>query len=277
MKISGILKDAFLFPSKNIGRFAIYLLLSVLMVGFALGGLFTYTLGVIDGENYLLGGMYLIISLLIGFFITGYHTKVIKSGIELADNLPVFELYDDFMTGFDNIVVSIAYYLIPTLMVVVVGLDTNIIGNAITLVQEFALQAFNVYIMGNSTSVSVNAISLAINNLIVSISITIAVGIVLFIIFSIISSMAQARYAHTGSLREALNILETLKDIMKIGVGKVILIILLIIAIIAIIEFIFITVLHYFPFLLSVIYIIITPYLLLTTQRVIGLLYSDIA
>lgn len=277
MKITGILKDAFLFPSKNIGRFAIYLLLSVLMVGFALGGLFTYTLGVIDGENYLLGGMYLIISLLIGFFITGYHTKVIKSGIELADNLPVFELYDDFMTGFDNIVVSIAYYLIPTLMVVVVGLDTNIIGNAITVVQEFALQAFNVYIMGNSTSVSVNAISLAINNLIVSISITIAVGIVLFIIFSIISSMAQARYAHTGSLREALNILETLKDIMKIGVGKVILIILLIIVIIAIIEFIFITVLHYFPFLLSVIYIIITPYLLLTTQRVIGLLYSDIA
>ena len=78
MKMTGIIKDALLFPSKNTGRFGIYLLLSVLMVGFAIGGFFTNALGVIDGENYLLGGMYLIISLMIGFLIAGYHIKVIK-------------------------------------------------------------------------------------------------------------------------------------------------------------------------------------------------------
>ena len=65
MNIKEIIKDAFLFPSKNTGRFAIYLLLSVLMVGFALGGVFTYSFGFINADNYLAGGVYLIIAMLI--------------------------------------------------------------------------------------------------------------------------------------------------------------------------------------------------------------------
>ena len=51
MKITEIIKDAFLFPSKNTGRYAIYLLLSVLIVLFALGGVLTNALGIIDGEK----------------------------------------------------------------------------------------------------------------------------------------------------------------------------------------------------------------------------------
>ena len=277
MNITEIIKDAFLFPSKNTGRFAIYLLLSVLMIGFALGGAFTYALGIIDAENYLAGGVYLIISILIGLIIAGYHINVIKSGIEHDDNVPVFELYENFMTGFDNFIVSLVYFIIPALIVILVGFDTNLFGNAIAVVKEFVLQIFNVYIMGGSIDIAVNAISLALTNFLNSLAITITAALILFLIFSILQLMAEARLANTGSIREALNILGAAKDITRIGVGKVILLLLAVVVVIAVIEIILIIALSYFPFLLSIIYIIMTPYIVLVTQRAIGLLYSDIA
>ena len=277
MKITEIVRDAFLFPSKNTGRFAIYLLLSVLMVGFALGGVFTYSFGFINADNYLAGGVYLIIAMLIGFIIFGYHIKVIKSGIELDDNVPVFELYEDFMTGFDNFIVSMVYFIIPVLIVILVGFDTNLFGNAIAVVHELILQIFNVYIMDGSISIAIIAISLALSDFLNSLAITIAVAIILFVIFSILLLMAEARLANTGSIMHALNIFEAAKDIIRIGVGKAILLMLLVAVIIATIEIILMIALTYFPFLLSVIFIIMTPYLILVTQRALGLLYSDIA
>ena len=276
MNITGIIKDAFLFPSKNTGRFAIYLLLSILMIGFVIGGCLTYAIGLFDSENYLTGGIYLIIAMLIGFIISGYHIKVIKSGTELDEEVPVFELFEDFMTGFDNVVVSIAYFIIPALIVLVVEFDANLFSNAIAVGQEFVLQIFNVYIMGSSTDIAVNAISNALVNFTTSLAITIAVALIVFVIFSILQAMAIARLANTGSVREALNIFESAKDIRRIGVGKVILVILLVVLIIAIINIVLITVFNYYPFLLIILYIIITPYLALVTQRALGLLYSDI-
>ena len=277
MKITGIIKDAFLFPSKNTGRFAIYLLLSVLATGFAIGGILTYSLGLFNAENYLTGGVYLIISLLIGFIIGGYHIKIIKSGIELDDEIPVFELFEDFMTGFENFLVSAVYFIIPALIVILVAFDTNLFGNALAIIQEFLLQLFNVFIMGDSMNLAINALSNTILDFAGSLVITIAAALIVFAIFSILQTMAEARLANTGSLREALNIFEAAKDIIKIGLGKTILLIILFFVVIAIIEIILVVVLSYYVFLLSIIYIVITPYLLLVTQRAIGLLYSDIA
>ena len=254
-----------------------YLLLSVLIAGFAFGGILTYGFGLFNDEYYLLGGIYLIISLLIGCIISGYHIKIIKSGIELDDNVPAFKLYDDFMTGFDNILVSIFYFIIPALIVILVSYDTNLFSNAIAIVEEFISQLFNVFIMGDSIDIALNALSQSVTAFAVSLAITITTALILFLIFSIIQSIAEARLANTGSLREALNIFEAIKDIIKIGVGKVILVSLLIIVIIALIEIILITLLSNYLFLLVIILIIITPYLTLVIQRALGLLYSDIA
>ena len=277
MNITGIIKDAFLFPSKNTGRFAMYLLLSVLMIGFIIGGILTYAFGFINAEDYLIGGIYLIIAMLIGFIISGYHIKLIKSGIELDEEVPTFELFENFMTGFDNVVVSLFYFIIPALIVLVIGADTNIFGNAIAIGEELVRQIFIVYIMGNSTDIAVNALSHTIDNFMNSLTITLTAALILFIIFSIIQSAAEARLANTGSLKEALNIFEALKDIKRIGVVKVIILVLLVFVIMAIIEIIFISLFQYYPFLLSIIYIILTPYMALVTQRTIGLTYSEIA
>jgi hypothetical protein len=277
MKITEIIKDAFLFPSKNTGRYAIYLLLSVLIVLFALGGVLTNALGIIDGENYLTGGMYLLISMLIGILISGYHIKVIKSGIERDAEVPRFKLYEDFMTGFDNAVVMIVYYMIPALILVVVAQGANLFSNAIGVCREFVLQLFNVYIMGDSVDVAVNAMSHTLSSFANSLAITVTIGFVLFLIFSFLQSMAGARLAKTGSLKEALNIFESAKDMKRIGLGRVIILTILVLVLIGVIELVLAFILNKYPFLLLTFSIVISPYFVLVTQRALGLLYSDIS
>lgn len=277
MNITEIIKDAFLFPSKNMERFAVYLVLSVLMTVFILGGTLVYPWGFFNVDNYAIGGIYLVIALVIGFFISGYHLKVIKSGIELDDEVPVFELGENFLGGFEITIISVFYFIIQAFIIAVAVLATNVFGNAIATVQQIRLQIFNVFFMVNSADIAVDAISNAVFNFIISLAITIAVALIVFLIFSILQSASQARLANTDSLKYALDIFEALKDIKRIGIVKVLLLVLLVLVIIAVMGIIFISLFSYFPLLLSVIYIILVPYIALAIQRLIGLAYSDIA
>ena len=277
MKMTEIIKDAFQFPSRHTGRYAIYLLLSVLIVLFAFGGLLTYAFGILDSENYLTGGMYFLIALIIGILIEGYHLKVIKSGINREDNLPSFELFNDFMTGFDNFVVLLAYYLIPAIIVLLVAFDTNLFVKAIDVGREFLLQLFNVYIMGDSVNTAVDALSIVLSNFLGSLVVTITVALVLFVIFSFLRGMGEARLAATGSLKEALNIFESAKDLKRIGIARVVIVIALVLVIIIGIELILSLILGNYSFILSTFSIVITPYFVLVLQSALGLLYSDIA
>ena len=277
MNITEIIKDAFLFPSKNMERFAVYLVLSVLMTVFILGGTLVYPWGFFNVDNYAIGGIYLVIALVIGFFISGYHLKVIKSGIELDDEVPVFELGENFLGGFEITIISVFYFIIQAFIIAVSVLATNVFGNAIAIVQQIRLQIFNVFFMVNSADIAVDAISNAVFNFIISLAITIAVALIVFLIFSILQSASQARLANTDSLKDALDIFEALKDIKRIGIVKVLLLVLLVLVIIAVMGIIFISLFSYFPLLLSVIYIILVPYIALAIQRLIGLAYSDIA
>ena len=277
MNITEIIKDAFLFPSKNMERFAVYLVLSVLMTVFILGGTLVYPWGFFNVDNYAIGGIYLVIALVIGFFISGYHLKVIKSGIELDDEVPVFELGENFLGGFEITIISVFYFIIQAFIIAVAVLATNVFGNAIATVQEIRLQIFNVFFMVNSADIAVDAISNAVFNFIISLAITIAVALIVFLIFSILQSASQARLANTDSLKYALNIFEALKDIKRIGIVKVLLLVLLVLVIIAVMATIFIILFNYLPLAVSVIYIILVPYIALAIQRLIGLAYSDIA
>lgn len=277
MNITEIIKDAFLFPSKNMERFAVYLVLSVLMTVFILGGTLVYPWGFFNVDNYAIGGIYLVIALVIGFFISGYHLKVIKSGIELDDEVPVFELGENFLGGFEIAIISVFYFIIQAFIVAVAALATNVFGNAIAIVQEIRLQIFNVFFMVNSADIAVDAISNAVFNFIISLAITIAVALIVFLIFSILQSASQARLANTDSLKDALDIFEALKDIKRIGIVKVLLLVLLVLVIIAVMATIFIILFNYLPLVVSVIYILLIPYIALAIQRLIGLAYSDIA
>ncbi len=275
MDMVEIIKDAFVFPSKDIKLLVIYELLAVLAAVFLGIGTLVYVLGFISPECFLWGGLAVVISLVIGWVLSGYLISVIKSGIELEDTAPEFVWWDNFITGFSNFIVSIVYFIIPALIVLIVGVATNVHGNFIDFVMEFYSQYISVY-LGTSTAIAYDAIAPAMVNLMISLSITITVGIIVFIIFAFLQTMAEARLANTDSLTEALNIFEAAKDIARIGVSKVIVVLLLVIIIVAIINTVLSAVYSYVP-ILSILSIIISPYLAFFSQRAVGLLYSDIA
>ena len=88
--------------------------------------------------------------------------------------------------------------------------------------------------------------------------------------------MAEARLANTDSLGEALNVPEAFKDIGRIGWGKVIAVLFLVFIIIAVINSVISGLNYYIPGI-SIVSIILTPYLVFFASRATGLLYSDIA
>ena len=275
MEIMEIIKDSFLFPSKNLGTFSIYVVLSVLVATFTFGGIFSYLLGFIGSEYILIGGLTLVFAMLIGWVMSGYEISIIKSGIDLDDEIPEFKWWDNFITGFLNFIVAIVYFIIPAFLVVVVGYMTNITGNIMAVATEISSQAVNVY-TGASSSIAVDAISQAFAGLAGSLAVTLTAAVVLFVIFSFLQTIAEARLANTDSLREALNVFEAAKDIGRIGVVKVIAVILLVIIVAAVINMILSAIFNYVP-ILSILSVFVSPYLVLFAQRAVGLLYSDIA
>lgn len=277
MDIAEIIKDAFVFPSKNLGALAIYIVLSILVSAFAFGGVFTSIFGFTRSIEYLvIGAVYLIISIMIGFIMSGYQISIIKSGIELDDEAPDFEWEENLISGVKNTIVAIVYFIIPAIIVAIVGIITNVPANIASVGQEFASKMGNVTVHANAYAPAVNVVSQSFSNLVGSLAITLTVALVLFIIFSFIQTIAEARLADTGSLVKALNIPEAVKDIMEIGAGKFIGLIVLIVIISLVIEIILAFAFNYMPFL-SILSLIITPYLLFFANRAVGLLYFDIA
>ena len=275
MDIIEIIKDAFVFPSNDMKTLLIYVILSIVASIFAVMGSVVYILGFVTPECFMWGGIGVVISMLIVWVMSGYLVSVIKSGIDLDDEVPKFVWWDNFITGFNQFIVSIVYFIIPAFIVLVVGYVTNVYGNLMIVAQAISSQAQSVY-MGTANTVVFDAMAPVLANLVVSLAFTLTIGLVLFIIFSFLQTMAEARLANTDSLGEALNVLEAAKDIRRIGVGKVIAVILLIIIIIGVIQMILSAIFNYVP-ILSILSLIITPYLIFFAQRAVGLLYSDIA
>ena len=275
MDVIEIIKDAFVFPSKNIQVLLIYVVLSIVAGVLSVGGTLTYALGIVSPECFMWGGLACVVAMLIGWVLSGYLISVIKSGIDLDSEVPEFSWWDNFITGFNNCIVSIVYFVIPAFIVVIAGYLTNIFGNIMVVAQAIVLQATQVY-MGTSTAFMSDAIAQAMANLVVSLAITATVAVIVFVIFSFFQTMAQARLANTGSLTEALNVIEAAKDIKRIGIGKVILLVILIIVVAVVVQMILSAIANVVP-LLSILSLIVTPYLVFFAERAVGLLYSDIA
>jgi len=274
MEVIDLIKDAFLFPSKNVKVLLIYIILAILVGGLSTTGILAYALGFVVPECFLWGGLAIVIAMVIGWVMSGYLISVIKSGIDLDDEVPEFVWWDNFITGFDNFIVSIVYFIIPAFIVAVVGYATNIYGNIMTVAMAVVAEAQGAY-LGTSV-IAYDAIAQAMVNLVFALAITITVALVLFVIFSFLQTMAEARLANTGSLSEAFNVFEAANDIKRIGVAKVIIVILLIFVVVAVIDMVLSAVYSYVPFL-SILSVIVGPYLVFFAQRAVGLLYSDIA
>ena len=273
-----IIKDAFIFPSQNLEKLAIYIVLTV-VTGLLVGG--GAALGLLSTLNasYLaiIGVILFIIGIILALIISGYQLDILKSGIDLVDEAPSFDWKNDLINGIKLLIVGIVYFIIPAIIVLIVGLVTNLPGNFMKIINEASVAPANATAMANSTGVAMNVVSQStIAAFGTSLAVTAMVAFVLFIIFAFIETMGQARLANTGSLGHALNIPEAAKDLTRIGIGKVVAVVILVIIIVAVIN----AILGYLSgqvSQLSILSLIVTPYLAFFSQRASGLLYSDIA
>lgn len=276
MEITEIIKESFIFPANNLKALAIYIAITFVMGILIAGGIFS-ALGIQNSALYgILSFILFIIAVLVGFILSGYEIDIIKTGIDLEDLAPDFDWKADFIRGIKAIIVAIVYFIIPAIITLIVAFITNVPGNFVNVVQYVNQTAVN----ANGTVVANSVLEMVpdsvMSGLVGSISITLLVAAVLFIIFSFIQVMANSRLANTDSLGEALNIPEAVKDISRIGVGKVLATLILVFIVSLVIGAILSAVYQQVP-QLSILNIIVTPYLMFFTNRATGLLYSDIA
>ncbi len=276
MEITEIIKDSLMFPANNLKALAIYIAITFVMGILVAGGIFS-ALGIQNSALYgILSFILFIIAILVGFVLSGYEIDIIKTGIDFEDLAPDFDWKADLIRGIKAIIVAIVYFIIPAIITLIVAFITNVPGNIVNVTQYINQTAVN----ANGTVVANSVLEMVpesvMSGLVGSITITLLVAAVLFIIFSFIQVMANSRLANTDSLGEALNIPEAIKDISRIGVGKVIATIILVFIVALVINAILSAVYQQVP-QLSILNIIVTPYIMFFTNRATGLLYSDIA
>ena len=278
MEITEIIKEAFIFPSQNLEKLAIYIVLTFVLALLAVFGVITALLGINDGSFYfVLTFIFLILGIIVALIITGYQVGVLKSGIDHDESAPSLELKNDFITGLKMLAVSIVYFIIPAIVGWIMVFITNIPGQIMDIVQKTAVSHANATAVAGSSSTVVTGVSdAAMASLAGSITVSALVTLVVFIIFAFLQAMGESRLANTGDLGEAINIPEAFRDITRIGVGKVLAVILLIVIIILVIQAVLGYLYGQIPYL-SILGIIVTPYLAFFSQRAIGLLYSEIA
>ena len=285
MEIMEIIKEAFVFPSKDLSKLAIYIVICIIAAFLLVIGVIAFAAGLSANAVVfsIIGVVLFILSLIIGLLIAGYQIGIIKSGIDHTEKAPDFDWQANIITGIKDLIVSIVYYIIPAIIVGIVGLITNVPGKFFLIFQQLALASQTVNATANATvnatsaTVFSNAVSSAmIVDLLSALMVTGIVATILFIIFTFLQTMGQARLANTDSLGDAINIPEAFRDIGRIGWGKVIATVILIFIVIFVINLIISIISGYYsPF--GIISIVISPYLVFFTARATGLLYSDIA
>ena len=276
MEITDIIKEAFVYPSTDLAKLAIYIALSFVIAIVSIFGLVLFGLGVSENAIFAIFGIIIFVgALVVGFILSGYLVSIVKSGIDGDESLPEFQWRENLITGVKYLVVTIGYFIIPAIIVLIVGGITNLFGLSAEVFSKIATSSVNA--SANTTAVASNIVPQStLASFGTAIAITGIVAVILFLIFLFIETMAESRLANTDSLGDALNIPEAFKDIGRIGWGKVIAVVFLVFIIIAVINTVISGLNYYIPGI-SIISIVVTPYLTFFASRATGLLYSDIA
>lgn len=145
MELGEIISDALAYPLKNIKALAIYAILGIIL-GIVAGSSLLAVLFSASSKNVLatIGSSLLavIVTLVLGFFITGYQLDITKYGIERREDGPGVDFVRQFMNGIKLFVVNFVYMIIPIIISIVVGMIfqnwlTSIITFIVTII--FAL------------------------------------------------------------------------------------------------------------------------------------------
>lgn len=269
MQLGEIFTDALKYPLSDYKGWMIMgvvVLIGTLEAVFAQFGIYNDALYSIFG----------ILSLIVSILLMGYGLSVIKCAIDLEDEIPAFDWVANFVDGIKYIVVSIVYFIIPAIIVAIIGILTAS-GPLSAIFTESNIEKFAAI---NGTVTQADILSIAPESvwtsLFTAIAVTAIIAIILFIIFAIFEYIAICRLAKYDSLGEAFRVGEIYSDIREIGILKIIayLIIAIIISSIAGMIFAFVTAIPYVGVIIAA--LVGYSFILLFNNRALGLLYSEI-
>ena len=219
-------------------------------------------------------GIFALISFLLYFVTEGYILSVMKESINLGDEIPVLDIVANFIDGLKLLVIQIVYYIIPTILVLIVGWLSGTFSAVFKIVE---------YVGDDLTNTTVNATTV-VNSvpqdywaaLFTGLIITAIFAMILYIIFGFLMEVAMCRLAKYDNIGEALNFREVIEDIKKIGLGRYIGWYVLVI-IICIILGIFMGIINCIPYIgILVGLLFISPFISLFVARSLGTLYSEV-
>ena len=267
MKLGEIFGDALKYPISNPQ--------SLIIVGviFLIANL-TTLLAQFGVRNSAFATIWAIVALIVSILLVGYGLSILKNAIDLGDDIPSFDWMNNFIDGIKVLVVQVVYMIVPTIVSIIVGYAT--MGPALSRIftpANISQMATN----SSSTSVILNSIPSSVwAGLFSGIAITAVITIIFYIIFALFSTVAQCRLAKYDSLGEAFSFGQVFSDMKEIGIINlfVFVIILWIIVIIIAMVGAFITAIPIVGIIISS--LIINSFILLFSNRALGLLYSDV-
>ncbi|MBQ8017791.1 MAG: DUF4013 domain-containing protein [Methanobrevibacter sp.] len=266
MNLREIIMDAIKYPISDTRKFLIFCALIILMSLSTI--LPSYGL-----KNDTLTLILTLVTFVVSFIVLGYSVDVIKGGTEGDDTLPDFDYVKQFVLGIKALILDIIYFIIPVIIVIIVASASGLF----TSFTEAIYASIDAVSKGASDFTSIIAAipQSTMNTFTNSLTITLIVAIILFIIFSLMSFTGLVRFAKSGSGIEGLRFKEILKDMRKIGFVRII-VTLIVIYIIAFALTLVIGAIGLIPYIGVFIGIFVgVPFILLFLYRAIGLLYAD--
>ena len=254
MTISSIFNDALKYPFDNVSKWIIF---GIIIIIANISYLFTM-FGVTDGTVQAVASL---INFIVMFIVVGYSLAITRDTIHGYDELPAFDIIKNFIDGIKAAVLSFIYMIIPTI---------------IFFILLFATGAVNAFSQAVEVSMAGGALSSDLAfNLIGSIGLTFIISLIIYIIFMLFATIACCRLADTGSFSQGFSFSGIMDDIKRIGVGSYIVwwIVLAIIIVILLLIAMFIAVIPYIGYLISLLFI--SSFVYIFSARATGLIYSN--
>lgn len=266
MNLREIIMDAIKYPISDTRKFLIFCVLIILM------NLSTIlpSYGVNNGT---LSIILSLVTLIVLFIVLGYSVEVVKGGTEHSDTLPDFDYVKQFVMGIKAFILELIYFIIPLIIVIIVASATGLFSSFTEIVYSSIDAMANG--ASNFTAIMAAVPQPAINTFSNALAVTLVVGIILFVIFSLMSFTGLVRFAKTGSGTEGLRFRQIIRDMASVGFLKII-VTLIVIYLIALLMAIVIALIGLIPYVGVFIGIFVgVPFMLLFLYRAIGLLYAD--
>ena len=236
MGIGDILSKSISYPFSDITKFLI------IGIGVIIVDLDT-VFGELFGTESFMVILGFIIAVLFSIVMLGYSINVIKRGIDNSNEIPDFDFVNNFVDGLKLILIGFVYFIIPLI---------------ITLVLLFVF----------------GAIGSGLNQVVGSLGIWALIAVI-FIIFGIFAIVAQARFAISHSISDALSIGEVFEDVKRIGILKIILFLIVVSILISVLALI-LAIITVIPVIgVMIIDLLLGGFIFLFLNYGIGLLYAE--